>query len=175
MNIYDMRIQYTVVKAGENVRLNTSERLVSYMLGAFDDDPTCEWFCVIPTDQKLNPVGRMIINKGNAISTQVNVAGLFKAVILASAPAMFIVHNHPSGDPAPSKADRLVTGDLVRAARLLQIRLVDHVVIGTPEADPKGVGYYSFQENDDLIYDQSRHLKRSIERKVKRIPLITKP
>ena len=60
---------------------------------------------------------------------------VFRAAIVANAAAIVLVHNHPSGDPAPSEADIKVTRDLIRAGQLLKIEVVDHVIIGraTPE------------------------------------------
>ena len=60
---------------------------------------------------------------------------VFRAAIAANAAAIVLVHNHPSGDPAPSEADIKVTRDLIRAGQLLKIEVVDHVIIGraTPE------------------------------------------
>lgn len=51
-----------------------------------------------------------------------------------------------SGDPAPSAADVQVTRQLREAARAIDIELLDHVVLGRPEADPRSVGHYSFRE-----------------------------
>jgi DNA repair protein RadC len=60
---------------------------------------------------------------------------VFRAAIVANAAGIVLVHNHPSGDPAPSEADIKVTRDLIRAGQLLKIEVVDHVIIGraTPE------------------------------------------
>ena len=57
------------------------------------------------------------------------------------------VHNHPSGDPAPSAADVQVTRQLREAAKTLDIDLLDHVIVGQSAADPRGTGYYSFRES----------------------------
>ncbi len=56
------------------------------------------------------------------------------------------MHNHPSGDPAPSAADIQVTRQLREAARTVDIDLLDHVIVGTTTADPMGRGYYSFRD-----------------------------
>jgi DNA repair protein RadC len=54
------------------------------------------------------------------------------------------VHNHPPGDPSPSQTDHSLTRRLAEAAELLQIKLLDHIIIGAPsEATP---GYFSFKE-----------------------------
>lgn len=69
---------------------------------------------------------------------------IFRPAILHAAFAVIVVHNHPSGDPAPSEADHRLTRRLAEAARLLQIELADHIVIGSP-----GEGrlpYTSFRE-----------------------------
>ena len=62
---------------------------------------------------------------------------VFKKAIAANASALVLDHNHPSGDPAPSKADIQVTRDLIRAGQLLKIVVLDHVIIGqrTTERD----------------------------------------
>jgi DNA repair protein RadC len=55
---------------------------------------------------------------------------VFRAAIIASASAVVLAHNHPSGDPSPSEADLKVTRDLIRAGQLLKIEVLDHVIIG---------------------------------------------
>ena len=60
---------------------------------------------------------------------------VFRAAIVANAAGIVLVHNHPSGDPAPSEADIKVTRDLIRAGQLLKIEVVDHVIIGRASAE----------------------------------------
>ena len=60
---------------------------------------------------------------------------VFRAAIAANAAAIVLVHNHPSGDPAPSEADIKVTRDLIRSGQLLKIEVVDHVIIGRASAE----------------------------------------
>jgi DNA repair protein RadC len=59
-----------------------------------------------------------------------------------------VLHNHPSGDPAPSAADIRITRSLREAAALLQINLIDHIILGSP--DGGRVPYYSFKEAGHL-------------------------
>jgi DNA repair protein RadC len=70
---------------------------------------------------------------------------VFKIAVLSSAAAIVVAHNHPSGDPAPSSADLQVTRRLREAALAMDIDLIDHVIVGLPEDDPAGKGYYSFR------------------------------
>ena len=70
---------------------------------------------------------------------------VFRAAIAANAAAIVLVHNHPSGDPAPSEADIKVTRDLIRAGQLLKIEVVDHVIIGRTSAE-RAKDYSSLRE-----------------------------
>ena len=57
---------------------------------------------------------------------------VFRLAIMASAAAIIIAHNHPSGESTPSEADIKITRDLIRAGQLLKIEVLDHIVIGNP-------------------------------------------
>ena len=70
------------------------------------------------------------ISQGMLDTILVHPREVFRAAIAANAAAIVLVHNHPSGDPAPSEADIKVTRDLIRAGQLLKIEVVDHVIIG---------------------------------------------
>jgi DNA repair protein RadC len=69
---------------------------------------------------------------------------VFRPALIYSAYAVLVVHNHPSGDPSPSQADHTLTRRLREAAELLQIKLLDHVIIGAP-AEGR-LPYFSFKE-----------------------------
>lgn len=70
---------------------------------------------------------------------------IFRPLIQYAAYAFILVHNHPSGDPSPSNADRQLTQRLSQAADLLQFRFLDHVIIGAPRTH--GSAFYSFRES----------------------------
>ena len=65
---------------------------------------------------------------------------VFREAVAARAAAVILFHNHPSGDPSPSRDDVAVTRQLIAAGTLLGIQVVDHVVLGT-------VTYFSFSED----------------------------
>jgi len=69
---------------------------------------------------------------------------IFRPAITYSAYAVIVVHNHPSGDPSPSQTDHSLTRRLAEAAELLQIKLLDHIIIGAPSEGHSG--YFSFKE-----------------------------
>jgi len=69
---------------------------------------------------------------------------VFRPALVSSAYAVIVVHNHPSGDASPSQTDHSLTRRLAEAAELLQIKLLDHIIIGAPaDGNP---GYFSFKE-----------------------------
>jgi DNA repair protein RadC len=101
----------------------------------------------------LNTRRRLIrvepVTDGTIDTLLVHPREVFKAAIAASAAAVVLAHNHPSGDPSPSEADIKVTRDLIRAGQLLKIEVLDHVIIGraTPErpkdyASLRELGYF---------------------------------
>ncbi len=69
---------------------------------------------------------------------------LFRKALMCSAVMIVILHNHPSGDPAPSEEDRKITRQVEKGAQLLGLTLADHIVIGDNR-------YYSFRENHMLL------------------------
>ena len=69
---------------------------------------------------------------------------VFRPALVSSAYAVIVVHNHPSGDASPSQTDHSLTRRLAEAAELLQIKLLDHIIIGAPTEESPG--YFSFKE-----------------------------
>ena len=82
------------------------------------------------------------VYRGNVNATQVRVAELFRDAVRRNCPAIVAVHNHPSGDPTPSRDDIRLTQDLVRAGILLDIELLDHIVLaaGSRHVSLRGEG-----------------------------------
>jgi len=105
-----------------------------------------EKFWVLCLNRK-NRLKKMVeVTSGTATSSLAHPREVFRCAIREGATAVVCVHNHPSGDPAPSAADVQVTRQLREAAKAIDIELLDHVVVGAPSADPSGRGYYSFRE-----------------------------
>jgi DNA repair protein RadC len=70
------------------------------------------------------------VYKGNVSSAQVRTSEVFREAVRQNAPSIIVVHNHPSGDPAPSPDDVALTKTLNEAGKIMQIELLDHIVIG---------------------------------------------
>lgn len=83
----------------------------------------------------LNAKNMLIANEamweGSVDEAAVHVREVIARAIALGATAIIIVHNHPSGDPAPSQADIRLTRDLVEAGRLMKVTVHDHVIVGS--------------------------------------------
>ena len=106
-----------------------------------------EKFWVLCLNRKNRLIRQHEATSGTATSSLVHPREVFREAIRAGASAVICVHNHPSGDPAPSSADIQVTRQLRDAAKAIDIDLLDHIVIGRREVDPADLGYYSFRES----------------------------
>jgi len=105
-----------------------------------------EKFWVLCLNRKNRLLRRVEATSGTASASLVHPREVFREAIRAGASAVLCAHNHPSGDPAPSSADLQVTRQLRDAAKVVDIPLLDHLILGRPEADPAGRGWYSFRE-----------------------------
>jgi DNA repair protein RadC len=105
-----------------------------------------EKFWVLCLNRKNRLIKLAEVTSGTATSSLAHPREVFREAIRHSATAVICVHNHPSGDPAPSAADVQVTRQLRDAAKAVDIELLDHIIVGHPPADPQGRGYYSFRE-----------------------------
>jgi DNA repair protein RadC len=146
MRVYEAKIQYHLVQEGPQKVLNTAAKIVEYMQGAFDEAPLAEMFYVVCLNRKNRPLGRHRVTVGTVNSTLAHPREVYRVAILATASAIVCVHNHPSGDPAPSAADVQLTQLLRKASETVDIPFLDHVVIGTVDDDPLTKGYFSFRE-----------------------------
>lgn len=109
-----------------------------------------EKFWVLCLNRKNRLLKRVEITSGTATAALAHPREVFREAIREAASAVVCVHNHPSGDPAPSAADMQVTRQLREAARAIDIQLLDHIILGRASADPTGRGYYSFRSGGFL-------------------------
>ena len=110
------------------------------------DGETVEKFWVLSLNRKNRLLRCQAVTSGTATASLVHPREVFREAIRNSASALICAHNHPSGDPSPSQADIRATRQLREAAKVIQLDLLDHVIIGQPEHDPAGSGYYSFAD-----------------------------
>jgi DNA repair protein RadC len=124
-------------------RLDTPE-LIYDLLGAEMRALTRESLRAILLDAKYLLLRIEEISHGSLNESVAHPREIFRPALIYSAFAMILVHNHPSGDPSPSDADHRLTRRLLEAAELLQIRFLDHVIIGSGDNGRRP--YFSFRE-----------------------------
>jgi len=100
-----------------------------------------ERFGVMLLDQKFRVIRSVILSTGTIESSVSHPRDVFRVAMLAGASHVVVFHNHPSGDPAPSASDRLMTRRLTLAGELVGISVMDHIILG-------GTTFFSFRAED---------------------------
>jgi len=93
-------------------------------------NPECECLAVLLLNTRHKAKGHQIISTGTQDTILVHPREVFRLAIVTAANAIVLMHNHPSGESAPSEADIKVTRDLIRAGQLLKMEVLDHVIVG---------------------------------------------
>jgi DNA repair protein RadC len=98
--------------------------------GPLMEDLSREVFRVALLDAQNGLLRDLVVSEGTLSASLVHPREVFKPAILESAASVILLHNHPSGDPTPSREDIRLTRQLSECAHLLDLRVHDHVVIG---------------------------------------------
>ncbi len=101
----------------------------------------CFWDLLLDGKNRIISIVR--VSEGSLTSSLVHPREVFRPAIREAAAAVLFVHNHPSGDPAPSQEDIQITRRLVETGKIVGIRVLDHVIIGGPR-------YFSFADQGML-------------------------
>ncbi|BCX46428.1 DNA repair protein radC [Haloferula helveola] len=107
-----------------------------------------EKLVVALVNSRLQHLATVEISSGTLTETTAHPREVLRPAILQKAYGFALLHNHPSGDPSPSSADIRFTRSIAEAAKLMEIRLIDHVIIGRPS--PGRDPYFSFREGGIL-------------------------
>ncbi len=99
-----------------------------------------EYFKVLLLNNANKVLGYTLISEGGLTNTMVDVRIILQAALLANATAIILAHNHPSGNLTPSHEDKKVTQEIANAAKIMQIRVVDHIIMSDES-------YHSFAES----------------------------
>lgn len=132
-------------KVQEKVRIKNPRDLINYVMGYYGSylrDAKKEFFYVILLDTKNHPIHNIEISKGSINASIVDPKEIVREATLWAASRIILVHNHPSGDPTPSKEDINITRQIIKACNLMDIRVLDHIIIGKNYDD-----YFSFSAN----------------------------
>lgn len=116
------------------------ERFLSHI-----DDMKQEHFLVMYLDQSFHELKVECISNGGTTNVIADPRIIFKQALTYGATCIILGHNHPSGNPRPSKDDRQLTQKIVSAGKLLDIAVIDHIIIGNER-------YYSFRDHGEMTF-----------------------
>jgi DNA repair protein RadC len=89
-----------------------------------------EKFITLCLDTKNQILKEEVVSIGSLNASIVHPHEVFKSALMESSASVIMVHNHPSGDPSPSREDIMVTEKMVEGGKLLGIDVLDHIIIG---------------------------------------------
>lgn len=131
----EMTLCDTPDKAAEYWRL--------HIVGSLVFNPEVECFVALLLNTRRRVKGHALVSTGTADTILVHPREVFRTAVIASASALVLMHNHPSGESTPSEADIKVTRDLIRAGQLMKIEVLDHVILGANQRSSlRELGYF---------------------------------
>ena len=127
----------------ERVCLSDARSVAAYYMEQLRHQPQ-EQLLISMFDSKCHLIGDTVIATGSVSSVLGSPREIFLCLLEKKAVYFILLHNHPSGDPAPSKEDLALTQRLKMCGDLMDVVLSDHIIIGDNR-------YYSFRENKQII------------------------
>ena len=143
---------YVAVKGPAVREPEAAFRLLRPLMTAATRGDSQEAFYILMLDIKNKVIDAPVeCLRGLLDSCPVSPRHIFRQAIVKDAASIILSHNHPSGDPTPSKEDVDITRRLIEAAKILGIRIVDHVIVGRPS--PETPGYVSLREKNLVAFE----------------------
>ena len=103
-----------------------------------------EQIVIVVLNSKKRIIHEEMIYQGSEQSVDCNPLEIVKKVILHKGKYFYLLHNHPSGNPQPSNADKVLTTHIIATANLMRVIMLDHIILGNR-------GYYSFVEDIEVM------------------------
>lgn len=130
-------IRFMVVKESMKVKIRSSQIVHGIMEVEAKIDRECAW--VLHLNGRLELIEKELVSMGTVDGACMHPREIFKKAILNGASSIVVVHNHPSGDPTPSKEDKEIAKRIKEAGELLGMAVNDFIIIGSR-------GYTSFAD-----------------------------
>ena len=127
--LHEVSRRVTKEEAQKRTVISSWTALVAYVRVALQHEPR-EQFRVLYLDKKNQLILDEVLNRGTVDHAPVYPREVVRRALEVSASAIILVHNHPSGDPTPSRADIQMTNQIVEAARSLAVEVHDHLIVG---------------------------------------------
>jgi DNA repair protein RadC len=133
--------------AAERPQLRSPRELAAYLLPQYGASAV-ERFGIVILDTKHRVIRVSIVSVGSLDAAVVHPREVFREAASSSAAAIVLFHNHPSGDPTPSKDDLELTTRMVKAGSIMGIDVIDHLILGDQR-------YFSLVESGRLHHEWS--------------------
>ena len=142
--VHSLQTVKSVEANGAAVRIETPDDAYPLFRAAVPLAGAREGFFVLPIDAQRRPICKpVLVSLGHLPGTAaIELGEVFREAFKVNADAIIVAHNHPSGDPTPSKADMQLTSVLRSTARLLGVKFLDHLVLGSADCEERR-GYVS--------------------------------
>lgn len=131
----------------QQVILESPESIASYYMERMRHE-TQEILMLAMFDSKSMLIGEKVISIGTSNAALISAREIYRTALQAQAVYIVILHNHPSGNPEPSREDIQVTRKIKQSGEILDILLMDHIIIGDNR-------YFSFREQD-ILFEKGR-------------------
>jgi len=126
-----LEIQWVVDKTRDVSGIDVSDpEKVAEHFRSMIGDSYVEKFAIIMLDPHLNYLCESVLNVGTHVSTQVDVGGILREVLITGGFNVIMCHNHPSGNTQPSLADDKTTAMMILLCQVCGLQLLDHIIIG---------------------------------------------
>ena len=131
-NRHPMLIKETAIAVEPSeLNLRFPDHIASFMFKHFSmADLAEEHLYLLTMNTKCKPLGLFLIGKGTADQCLVDPRTILIRALLSGATQFILIHNHPSGDPTPSNEDVQSTKRVFASAKLINIQLTDHIILG---------------------------------------------
>lgn len=127
--IAEMAIRMSKQRAAKALKFDTPETVADYYMEQMRHLEK-EKILLLLLDNKLHLIEEYMISLGTVNASLLSTRDVFIQALRVRAGNMILLHNHPSGDPHPSKADIMITQTMKEAGELMDIPLVDHIILG---------------------------------------------
>lgn len=140
-----------LVKEGNQVynietnTVNSSDKAYYILKEVFDTDSmTQENLMLLALNTKFKIIATFTVSTGTINASMADPRDIFQRALLSNATYIIVAHNHPSMDPTPSEEDKSITKRLVKAGKVIGIKVLDHIILGDKD-------YYSFKRESSII------------------------
>lgn len=125
----ELSMRISRARAKEGLLFNSPKLVAQYFMEPLRHRET-ECVILVSLDAKGRMIGERKMSDGSVKMSLISPREIFLEALHAKAVNILLVHNHPSGDPTPSRIDREVTQNISRIGRMMDILLLDHIIIG---------------------------------------------